>query len=334
MNWTLPIGVSLREERHFGDRVVRCFAERPASVFESFTRACAARAGAEALVCGDVRLTFAQLAERAARIAAGLAAKGVRPGDRVAMRLGNRVEFATVLLGILHLGAIAVPIGMRLARPEVEYIVADCGVKLLVDEETRLDDGRDVPVQPVAEEDTAIILYTSGTTGRPKGAMLTHFNIVHSLLHFQHCMQLGPADRTMLAVPASHVTGVVALMLTAWHVARRGRRDAGIQGARLPRARLARAHHLHDHRAGDVQAVPARPRTSTRYDLSAWRVGCYGGAPMPEATIAELARECPGLGLMNGYGATETTSPATIMPRGADRASMPDSVGALRPLRA
>jgi acyl-CoA synthetase (AMP-forming)/AMP-acid ligase II len=217
LNWTLPTGVSLREERHFGDRVVRCFADRPASVYQAFLSACAARPGGEALVCGDARLTYRQLGERAARTAAALAGMGVKRGDRVAMRLGNRVEFATALLGILHLGAIAVPIGMRLAKPEVEYVVGDCGAKVLLDDETRLDGARDVPVQPVAEEETAIILYTSGTTGRPKGAMLTHFNIVHSLLHFQHCMRLGPADRTMLAVPASHVTGVVALMLTAWN---------------------------------------------------------------------------------------------------------------------
>jgi acyl-CoA synthetase (AMP-forming)/AMP-acid ligase II len=63
-----------------------------------------------------------------------------------------------------------------------------------------------------------------------------------------------------------------------------------------------------------------------RYDLSAWRVGCYGGAPMPAATIDELARKCPGLGLMNAYGATETTSPATIMPASMT-AEHPDSVG-------
>jgi acyl-CoA synthetase (AMP-forming)/AMP-acid ligase II len=304
---------------------VRCFAERPASVFESFTRACTAGPGAEALVCGDVRLTFAGLAERSARVAGALAARGVRQGDRVAMLLGNRVEFAATLLGILHLGAIAVPIGMRLARPEIEYIVADCGAKLLLDEQARLEGGRDVPVAAVAEEDTAIILYTSGTTGRPKGAMLTHFNIVHSLLHFQHCMRLGASDRTIVAVPASHVTGVVALMLTAWNA----------QGAVVLMPQFKARDYLElaaRERITYTILVPAMYKLCLldpefdRYDLSAWRVGGYGGAPMPAATIAELARKCPGLGLMNAYGATETTSPATIMPPGMT-ARHPDSVG-------
>ena len=293
-------------------------------MYEAFQRACRVRPTAEALVCGEARLTYAQLAERAADVAAALGARGVRRGDRVAMRLDNRVEFATTLLGILHLGAVAVPIGMRLAPPEVEYVVADCGARLLVDGSLPAGGG-DVPVAEVDEENTAIILYTSGTTGRPKGAMLTHFNIVHSLLHFQYCMQLGPGDRTMLAVPASHVTGVVALLLTTWSA----------QGAVVV---------LPEFKARDYLELAARERITytilvpamyklclldaefDRFDLSAWRVGGYGGAPMPAATIAELATKCPGLGLMNAYGATETTSPATIMPA-AMTARHADSVG-------
>jgi long-chain acyl-CoA synthetase len=327
MRWELPPGVEVRTERHFGDRELVCFAERPASVVDSFQRARAARPDAEALICGEVRLTYEELGERAARVAGALAARGVRPGDRVAMVLANRVEFATALLGILHLGAIAVPIGMRLQKPEVDYIVGQCGAKLVLDEGALagLGRGRDVPIAQIDEEQTAVILYTSGTTGRPKGAMLTHFNIVHSLLHFQYCMGLGPQDRTVLAVPASHVTGVVALMLTAWNA----------QGALVV---------LPEFKARDFLDAASRERMTytlmvpamynlclldpqfDRYDLSAWRVGGYGGAPMPEATITALAGKCPTLGLMNAYGATETTSPATIMPP-ARTAGRPDSVG-------
>ena len=327
MDWHLPSSVAMREERHFGDRLVRCFAERPGSVHDSFLAAVRARPDGEALVCGASRLSYAQLAERAARMAAGLAAQGIRRGDRVAMLLGNRVEFATTLLGILHLGAIAVPISMRLKKPEIEYIVADCGARLVVDAArlAELDGAGEPPVAAVEEEETAIILYTSGTTGRPKGAMLTHFNIVHSLLHFQHCMALGPEDRTMLAVPASHVTGVVALMLTAWNA----------QGALVVMPEFKARDYLglaSRERITHTILVPAMYNLCLldpdfdRCDLGAWRVGGYGGAPMPEATIAALAQKCPNLGLMNAYGATETTSPATMMPP-AFTAAHPDSVG-------
>src|SRR3712207_929076 len=107
MSWTLPASVHTRPERHFGDRVVRCFAERPPSVYAAFARACAEHAAAEALVCGEERLSYRELEKRAGRVAANLHARGIRPGDRIAMLLGNRVQFATTLLGILRLGAIA-----------------------------------------------------------------------------------------------------------------------------------------------------------------------------------------------------------------------------------
>src|SRR5687767_5998324 len=134
MSWTLPASVEIRTERHFLDREVRCFAKRPSNVWEAFARACRANPDAEALVCGQERLTYAQLAKRAARVSAKLAAHGVGAGDRVAMLLGNRVEFATTLLGILRLGAIAVPAGTRLQKPEIEYILEQCGAVALVHE--------------------------------------------------------------------------------------------------------------------------------------------------------------------------------------------------------
>ena len=295
MSWPLPAEVEIRLERHFGDRAVRCFAERPASVYGAFARAVAADPHAEALVCAGERLSYAALSERAARVSAGLAERGIGRGDRVGMLLGNRVEFAATLLGILRLGAIAVPIGTRLQKPEIEFILGQCSARALVHESSQVESGAEPPpVAGVNEEDTAIILYTSGTTGRPKGAMLTHLNIAHSLLHFQHCLQLGPGERALLAVPASHVTGVVAILLTTWHA----------RGCAIVMPQF---------KAGDFLELAARERMTytilvpamynlcllqpdfERFDLSSWRVGGYGGAPMPEATIAALAERLPNL---------------------------------------
>ncbi len=346
MAWTLPSSVAMRTERHFGDRMVRCFAERPPNLNELFARSCAARPAAEALVCGEQRLSYADLAERAGRAATGLAARGIAAGDRVGLMMGNRVEFATTLLGILRLGAIAVPIGTRLQRPEVGYILSQCKARALVYEsnqdaklpspakiqtveiflrENEEVSGEAPPLPLVKEEDAAIILYTSGTTGRPEGALLTHFNIVHSVLHFQYCFALGAQDRAVLAVPASHVTGVVAILFTIWNA----------QGCAVV---------IPEFKARNFLEVAARERITytilvpamynlcllqedfDRFDLSNWRVGGYGGAPMPEATIAALRAKLPRLGLHNAYGSTETTSPSTLMP--AERtAENPDSVG-------
>jgi len=174
-----------------------------------------------------------------------------------------------------------------------------------------------------------VILYTSGTTGRPKGAMLTHFNIVHSVLHFRACMKLTEADRSLLAVPASHVTGLVAIL---WSM-------LAVGGCTLM-MREFRGHEFLELAAGErmthTLVVPAiynlllRHREFERYDLSAWRIGGFGGAPMPEGTIRMLAEELPNLTLVNAYGATETTSPTTIMPLGLQAANL-DRVGIVVP---
>jgi acyl-CoA synthetase (AMP-forming)/AMP-acid ligase II len=187
-----------------------------------------------------------------------------------------------------------------------------------------------VPPPPSAgEEATGIILYTSGTTGRPKGAMLTHLNIVHSCLHYRACFGLGPDDRSALVVPASHVTGLIglifALLAAGGCLVLLDRFDAA--GFLAVAARERVTHTIM------VPAMYNLCLLRAEFDpaaLAAWRIGAYGGAPMPEATIARLAEALPNLTLVNAYGATETTSPTTLMPFGAT-AARPDSIGLVVP---
>ena len=180
------------------------------------------------------------------------------------------------------------------------------------------------PVE-VGEEDTAMILYTSGTTGKPKGAMLAHCNIIHSAMVFVSCLKLTEADRSIAAVPLGHVTGVVANIMT---MVRCG-------GALIVMTEFKAAEYLKmaaRERVTYTVMVPAmynlcllQPDFDS-YDLSSWRIGGFGGAPMPVATIEKLDAKIPGLKLANCYGATETTSPSTMMP-GELTASHIDSVG-------
>jgi long-chain acyl-CoA synthetase len=189
--------------------------------------------------------------------------------------------------------------------------------------------GDDLPAAEVAETATAVILYTSGTTGHPKGAMLTHLNIVHSCLHYEACMRLQASDRSALAVPASHVTGLIASIASMLKV-------GGAIIITPPFKAETFIATLAGERVTHTLMVPAiynlcllHPSFASA-DLGAWRIGGYGGAPMPVATIDALTERLPRLTLLNAYGSTEATSPATMMPAGQTR-DHADSVGVVLP---
>jgi O-succinylbenzoic acid--CoA ligase len=333
-----------RWELHFGGRIMRCFVERPKSVHEMLERAVGRLSHGTAVICGDERVTYAELNALIGEAAGGLRALGVEKGDRVAILLNNSIEFVAVLFAVARLGAVSVPLNIRHQLAENRHILEDCTAKVVVREHDLADripspgsaigpkyavavrrDGGDTPlaallsVRPVTraetveEEDIATILYTSGTTGKPKGAMLTHFNIAHSVIHYASAMELSAEDRALLAVPMSHVTGLVALV------------DAMIYCAGtlvvMPTFRAAEFIDLAArHRITYSLIVPAMfnlcllAPNFDKADLSAWRASGYGGAIMPEATLERIAAKLPNLKLLNCYGSTETTSPATIMP--------------------
>lgn len=355
---------SVRNEAHYGDRIVRCFAQRVGSFYELLSSTVADHGENEAVICGPNRVTWRTVANEVARAAGGLTKAGVGRGDRVAMFMSNREEFVVLLFAIQQLGAIAVPIGTREQREGLSWVLGQSGAKMICLDADLLDRLPTRPETPsleivvlcgtgdtsgggllayrdlvsatpctavaqVDEEDVSVILYTSGTTGRPKGAMITHLNIVHSAQHFVSCMDLTSQDRSMLAVPASHVTGLIANV--AAMVAAGG--ALIIVPAFKAKDFLVLAAK---ERVTHTLMVPAmynllllEPEFSG-YDLSAWRIGGYGGAPMPVASIDALAQRLPGLTLLNAYGATETTSPTTMMPPGLTR-EYADSVGVSLP---
>jgi len=346
---------AMRQEALYGDRVVRCFVDRPPTLLAMFDAARVRRPQHDAVVCEGSRWSYAEAGAISERIAAGLGAVGVGAGDRVILFLTNRPEFMFALLAVQRLGAIAVPVGVREQRPGLAYVASQSGAKAVVFDDTLIDripQGDEAPALQVRlpasalaalpanatptlaptsalETDVAVILYTSGTTGHPKGAMLTHLAIVHSAMHYEACMRLTEDDRSALAVPASHVTGLIANIASMWRV-----------GGTVIVVAEFRAETFIDllarERVTHTLMVPAMYRLClmsdalARADLSAWRVGGYGGAPMPVATIDEIAARLPSLTLQNCYGATETTSPATMIPAGLTR-DHADSVGVALP---
>src|SRR5260370_26529557 len=205
MDWSHYSIPAMQLEARFGDRVVPAFCERPKSIWSMVSDAASRNPDGEALVCGDRRLTWRDVAQQSADVAAGLRKLGLQSGDRVALLLGKRIEFVLAMFGAAKLGLVTVLLGIRQQKPEIAYVLGDCGAKLLIHEATladRLPDARDIPdlvhrisvddaesasqfsdltdneptyeSADVSEEDLAMILYTSGTTGRPKGALLAH----------------------------------------------------------------------------------------------------------------------------------------------------------------
>jgi long-chain acyl-CoA synthetase len=351
----------MRTEPLYGDRLVHCFTPRPSSVYGLFASAVANRPDSDALLFEGQRWSYQQCQQIVAGMAAGFSEQGLRKGERVILFVDNRPEFVWVLLALQRLGCIVVPVGVREQRPGLAYIARQSGASAIVadaDLAARVPDAHDAPAlrlrvlvgavdqntpdfialnaiqcchkspsdpEKASEADTAFILYTSGTTGNPKGAMLTHLNVVHSVLHYQACMRLQASDRSALAVPASHVTGLIAIIAAMLHV---GGAIAVVPAFKAERfiQLLATERITHTLMVPAMYNLCLMQAAFASADLSAWRVGGYGGAPMPVATIDALTTRLPGLVLINAYGATETTSPATMMPMGHTRAHA-DSVG-------
>lgn len=346
----------LRYESHYGDRVVLCFSDRPASVDHILREAVDSKPDNVAIIDGVRRFTYLEFDQEVNKIAMGLAAHGLGLGDRVAILLNNSAEFAFIFFAIMRIGAVAVPLSTREQKPELGFALGNCGAKMIIYEAILVDrlpdpdsipelrhrislngtevDSKlfstlskldDVPVVAVPQESPAVILYTSGTTGKPKGAVLTQMSIVISAMHYETCWNLNSNDRALMAVPATHVTGLVAIMLAMVRV----------KGSMIT-LRVFKAAMFLDlaekERMTYTLMVPAMYHLCllqtdiSGYDLSSWRVGGYGGSPMPVATIKTLAEKLPNLHLVNAYGSTETTSPSTLTPLG-EGAVKSDTVG-------
>jgi long-chain acyl-CoA synthetase len=334
----------MRHEQHFDGRVVRAFAERPASFNDMLARAVRANPHGEALVGDGNRLTYLELDERVGRIAGGLDRLGVSKGDRVAILASNVIEVVLALMATSRLGAIAVMLSPRESRPALEYMLSHSGAVVLVHEAALNDlvpepaETPDVrhcvaiggtlpgktsfatlaaaePVDSAAvrEEDIAVILYTSGTTGRPKGAMITHLGLVHAAMIYHTCMALTSGDRSVVVVPMSHVTALTAGIGAMVQAAGTLVVASGFKADDF--VRLAEAERMtHTVMVPAMYNLILMSPVMDGADLSRWRIGGYGGAPMPAVTIRRLAERLPGLCLMNAYGSTETTGPVVLMP--------------------
>jgi acyl-CoA synthetase (AMP-forming)/AMP-acid ligase II len=341
------------------------FASRPGSL-RSLLEATRAHDDRDFLVCGPRRMSYGEHRERVAQLARGLSEKyGIRPGDRVAILGANSPEWILTFWAVTSLGAIAVGLNGWWAAEEILHALEDCEPSLLVGDRRRLEriEGREVgvpiveiesafgslyteahalPDHPIGEDDPACILYTSGTTGRAKGAVLSHralvagvglqtLNGAAALLASGSAIPTEPPC-TLLTTPLFHVSGLVAGVVTmlasgAKVVLREGRFDP------VDVMRLIEQEQ--------VTSWPTTPTMAHRvvhqpelddYDLTSLRHLGSGGSALGEHLQQRIRERLPhaarGIGL--GYGLTESGGIATIN-SGEELAAHPTSAGRAMP---
>ncbi|TAP42791.1 long-chain fatty acid--CoA ligase [Arthrobacter sp. S39] len=298
-----------------------------------------------ALVVGDEETTYGELWDQTRAYAAALRARGIGPGDPVAILIPNVADFARVYYAVLALGGVVLPIHALLKGSEIEYVLRDSGARLLICAAQLLGEGAPgaaaagvevltvlapesaerparleaeaaaaTPIQcyvPRSAQDTATILYTSGTTGKPKGALGTHFALVEQVnVLLTSTFDLRPGDKVFGGLPLFHTFGQTCVL------------NAGLRaGATIvlcPRfTGEAALRLLHKHEINVFFGVPtmyvalleAAKANPTR--PQGLRYGISGGSSLPVAVL-EKFREHFGAEIHEGYGLTETSPVASF----------------------
>jgi long-chain acyl-CoA synthetase len=291
------------------------------------------------------RLTYRELDQASDRLAAALAAAGIEPGDRVALQLPNIPQFLISYFGILKAGGVVVPLNVLLRAPEIAYHLSDSGARILITWAgvlaeaakgaeaagtgavyavgaaagsgpavpfERLLDGTAPPREMVTRQptDTAVVVYTSGTTGRPKGAELTHIQLYMNADIPGRLFDVQPDDIVITMLPLFHVFGLSSILDVCVRF--------GCTMSLIPRFTPAAVlTAIQRDRVTIFEGVPTMfadvlsyPDLAD-YDLSSLRIAISGGASIP-APVLDAFEERFGLVILEGYGLTETASTTTF----------------------
>lgn len=314
------------------DRIKR-YDNRPRSLIEMLRATVDQKPDNEAIAeIGGGRINYRELWDRAARVSGGLRDAGIERGDRVAIRLGNGLDWCVAFWGALMAGAIVVPVNTRFSEPEVEYVVTDSGSRFVFLPGQPLPDGKPYVVENLELPDVAAIFYTSGTTGFPKGAMTTHEGFLSNI---ETCRRIAtlPTDgsmRTLVSVPLFHVTGCNSQLLPCC--------EYGSTTVIMPAFDVqAFLRAITDERINSLTSVPAvfwfAMNQPNFKELNTRNVQwlMYGGAPIAPDLVGRILEAFPNARLGNGFGLTETSSVSTFLPHEFAR-SRPETVGFAAPV--
>ncbi len=284
-----------------------------------------------AVIDRDRPVIFAELYDRCARLAAGLRVLGAHAGDRVAVLAANGHRYVEAFFGIPAFELVVVPLNTRLAEPELEAILMDSGARILLtdrdpgglaahvervvfipdDYEALLSGSGDAPPPSRDEDAIAALFYTGGTTGRPKGVMTTHRNLIANAFHKVVACSLTGDDRFLAIAAMFHVAGVAPLVGLVW---------LGATTVTLPSFEPENClDAMTEHHITVIMPVPTmlsalvesqrrRPR-----DVSSLRMLGHAGSSIANAVIEAAHETFPSAELAQFYGATETASIVTCL---------------------
>ncbi|EKN68146.1 long-chain-fatty-acid--CoA ligase [Schinkia azotoformans] len=302
----------------------------------------------EVIFDGYKRVTYEELYQSVQLMASALASKGIQKGDRVLVCLPNWHEFVTIYFGLAQIGAILVPCNTRYMKEELQFILENSGAKaIFLAEEyghfeflkpilnkdgnfqhiftVRFKDPECTSYEELLElgkkseppqveidsiEDVFSILYTSGTTGHPKGAMLTHKNFVHTATVSAECMNCTSNDVFLIAVPVFHCFGMIPGILTAIVV---GGKMVFMEEFKAEKAlTLIEQEKISVHHGVPTMFILELNHPSFKqFDLSSLRTGIIAAAPCPEEIVRKI-RTIMGCDIVVSYGMTESSTTLTI----------------------
>ena len=290
--------------------------------------------------------TYRDLHERAGQLAAVLRDEsGAGPGSRVALALESGFEYCVAVHAVNALGAIIVPVPTKFRAPEIRDLLtrSGCDVAFVEERFRQVAESAGIPcrvllprtdlapypdrlaaiapvggprllAEPASPDAPAILMFTSGTTSRSKGVLMSNRNVGSAVRAYVDVLGLTAADSCLLATPIYHVTGIVAVLGVMVHVGGVLRIHRRFDARRVLQA-------ISDHAVSFVHASPTVFARLLEHredfpELPSWRLAACGAAHMPVERIRALRDWLPGLSFRTVYGLTETTSPATIMPGG------------------
>src|SRR5262245_34599203 len=257
-----------------------------------------------ACIAGDVRLTFRELEQRVGKLAAALRARGLAPGDRLALLLPNGVEYIELIYACAWLGVVAVPLNTRLSVVEIDRVLADAQPRGLIRHSSLpaptaavpwqlvidrgpldVDDGH--VLEPIDDSNaTLALIYTSGTTGRPKGVVVTHANMLANVEHVQYWMPAEQGGVYLHAAPMFHILDLPILFASP---------AFGTCQVTIPKfSPRAFCETVQHERVTRTTLVPTMIALVTdfdalgQYDVTSLEHIAYGGAPMAPALIRRV----------------------------------------------